>query len=108
MVATKKQRENRRTGPLPAATLPLRPRMNAEQAPPSTDQTILGDTLTEDEQDILDAGQPKDMDAKTFFTMINQLHHARDNLLLCTCNSGGNCSSSCCTMTRGFLFVARG
>lgn len=49
---------------------------------------MLGDTLTEDEQDILDAGQPKDMDAKTFFTMINQLHHARDHLLLCVCNSG--------------------
>jgi rhodanese-related sulfurtransferase len=49
---------------------------------------MLGHTLTEDEQDILDAGQPKDIDAKTFFTMINQLHHGRDNLLLCICNSG--------------------
>lgn len=49
---------------------------------------MLGHTLTEDEQDILDAGQPKDMDARTFFTMINQLHHARDHLLLCICNSG--------------------
>ena len=38
---------------------------------------MLGHTLTEDEQDILDAGQP-----------INQLHHARDHLLLCICNSG--------------------
>lgn len=49
---------------------------------------MLGDTLTEDEQDILDAGQPQDIDAKTFFTMINRLHHARDHLLLCICNSG--------------------
>lgn len=49
---------------------------------------MLGDTLTEDEQDILDAGKPKDIDAKTFFTMINRLHHARDHLLLCVCNSG--------------------
>jgi rhodanese-related sulfurtransferase len=49
---------------------------------------MLGQTLTEDEQDILDAGQPKDIDAKTFFTMINQLHHTRDHLLLCICNSG--------------------
>ncbi|MBX3620644.1 MAG: rhodanese-like domain-containing protein [Rhizobacter sp.] len=49
---------------------------------------MLGDSLTEDEQDILDAGQPKDIDAKTFFTMINRLHHARDHLLLCICNSG--------------------
>lgn len=49
---------------------------------------MLGHTLTEDEQDILDAGKPKDIDAKTFFTMINRLHHARDHLLLCVCNSG--------------------
>ena len=49
---------------------------------------MLGDSLTEDEQDILDAGRPKDMDAKSFFTMINRLHHARDHLLLCICNSG--------------------
>ena len=49
---------------------------------------MLGDSLTEDEQDMLDAGQPKDIDAKTFFTMINKLHHARDNVLLCICNSG--------------------
>jgi rhodanese-related sulfurtransferase len=47
---------------------------------------MLGHALTEDEQDILDAGQPKDIDARTFFTMINRLHHAHDHLLLC--NSG--------------------
>lgn len=51
-------------------------------------KVMLGDTLTEDEQDILDSGKPKDMDAKSFFTMINRLHHARDHLLLCVCNSG--------------------
>lgn len=51
-------------------------------------KVMLGHSLTEDEQDILDAGQPKDMDAKSFFTMINQLHHGRDHLLLCICNSG--------------------
>jgi rhodanese-related sulfurtransferase len=49
---------------------------------------LLGHTLTDDEQDILDAGEPKDMDAKTFFTMINQMHHEHDHLLLCICNSG--------------------
>jgi rhodanese-related sulfurtransferase len=49
---------------------------------------MLGHTLTEDEQDILDAGQPKDIDAMSFFTTINQLHHGRDHLLLCICNSG--------------------
>ncbi len=49
---------------------------------------MLGDKLTGDEQDILDAGKPKEMDVKSFFTMINKLHHGRDNLLLCICNSG--------------------
>ncbi|MDP3700064.1 MAG: rhodanese-like domain-containing protein [Hylemonella sp.] len=49
---------------------------------------MLGHSLSEDEQDILDAGKPKDMDVMSFFTMINQLHHGRDHLLLCVCNSG--------------------
>ena len=49
---------------------------------------MLGHTLTEDEQDVLDAGKPQDIDAQSFFTMINRLHHGRDNLLLCICNSG--------------------
>ena len=49
---------------------------------------MLGHALTEDEQDILDAGQPKDMDVQSFFTTINRLHHAHDHLLLCVCNSG--------------------
>ena len=51
-------------------------------------KVMLGDTLTEDEQDILDSGEPKDMDAKSFFTMINKLHHGHDKLILCICNSG--------------------
>ena len=51
-------------------------------------KVMLGHTLTEDEQDILDAGQPKDMDATGFFTMINTLHNGHDHLLLCICNSG--------------------
>ena len=51
-------------------------------------KVMLGHALTENEQDILDAGEPKDMDARSFFTMINQLHHERDHLLLCICNSG--------------------
>lgn len=49
---------------------------------------MLGHTLTEDEQDILDAGQPKDIDAQTFFGTMNRLHHGHDHLLLCICNSG--------------------
>ena len=43
---------------------------------------MLGHTLTEDEQDILDAGKPSDIDVQGFFTMINRLHHAHDNILL--------------------------
>ena len=49
---------------------------------------LLGDKLSQDEQDVLDAGQPKDIDVRTFITMINRLHHAHDHLLLCICNSG--------------------
>lgn len=49
---------------------------------------LLGHVLTEDEQDTLDAGQPSDIDVRDFFTMINQLHHVRDHILLCVCNSG--------------------
>jgi rhodanese-related sulfurtransferase len=49
---------------------------------------LLGHALTEDEQDILDAGKPSDIDVQSFFTMINRLHHAHDNILLCLCNSG--------------------
>jgi|SRR5450755_3169658 rhodanese-related sulfurtransferase len=49
---------------------------------------LLGHALSEDEQDILDAGKPSDIDVQTFFATINRLHHARDNILLCVCNSG--------------------
>jgi rhodanese-related sulfurtransferase len=63
-------------------------------------KVMLGHSLTEDEQDILDAGEVKDLDAKSFFTMINQLHHARDNLLLCICNSGRR-SLSAVSILRG-------
>lgn len=51
-------------------------------------KVMLGHPLTEDEQDILDAGEPKEMDAQSFFSTINRLHHERDHLLLCVCNSG--------------------
>jgi rhodanese-related sulfurtransferase len=49
---------------------------------------LLGDSLTEDEQDTLDAGRPTAIDVREFFTTINRLHHAHDHLLLCLCNSG--------------------
>ena len=49
---------------------------------------LLGHALTEDEQDILDAGAPSDIDVQTFFATVNRLHHVHDNILLCVCNSG--------------------
>ncbi len=49
---------------------------------------MLGHALSEDEQDALDTGKPSAIDVQDFFTMINRLHHARDNILLFVCNSG--------------------
>lgn len=49
---------------------------------------LLGDKLTENEQEVLDTGTPSDIDIKGLITTINRLHHARDHLLLITCNSG--------------------
>jgi len=49
---------------------------------------LLGDKLTEDEQEILDTGKPSDIDIKGLLTTINRLHHAHDHLLLLSCNSG--------------------
>jgi rhodanese-related sulfurtransferase len=49
---------------------------------------MLGHPLTEDEQDILDAGTPTPMDAQSFFTTINRLHHVHDHIVLLVCNSG--------------------
>lgn len=49
---------------------------------------LLGDRLTENEQEILDTGRPSDIDIKGLITTINRLHHGRDHLLLLTCNSG--------------------
>ena len=49
---------------------------------------LLGHTLTEDEQDILDAGKPTDIDVQGFFTTLNRMHHVHDNIVLCVCNSG--------------------
>mgnify|MGYP001764071712 CR=1 FL=1 len=49
---------------------------------------LLGQVLNEDEQDTLDAGEPSDIDVRSFFKMINKLHHGHDHILLCLCNSG--------------------
>lgn len=49
---------------------------------------LLGHPLTEDEQDILDAGRPTPVDVQGFFTTINRLHHVHDHIVLIVCNSG--------------------
>jgi rhodanese-related sulfurtransferase len=49
---------------------------------------MLGDALSEDEQDTLDAGRPTDVQVREFFTTINRIHHAGEKTLLCICNSG--------------------
>jgi rhodanese-related sulfurtransferase len=49
---------------------------------------LLGHVLNEDEQDTLDAGTPSDIDVQAFIRMVNQIHHVRDCILLCVCNSG--------------------
>ena len=49
---------------------------------------LLGHTLSEDEQDTLDAGKPAFIDVQGFFTTLNRMHHAHDNIVRCVCNSG--------------------
>jgi rhodanese-related sulfurtransferase len=49
---------------------------------------LLGDQLTENEQEVLDTGRPSDIDIKGLITTINRLHHGHDHLLLLACNSG--------------------
>ena len=49
---------------------------------------LLGHALNEDEQDTLDAGTPNPIDVQAFIRMVNQIHHVRDCVLLCVCNSG--------------------
>lgn len=49
---------------------------------------MLGHELSEDEQEILDAGRPQEVEVAHFFGLINQLYHAQDRVLLCLCNSG--------------------
>jgi rhodanese-related sulfurtransferase len=49
---------------------------------------MLGHALSEDEQFALDTGKPSAIDVQDFFTTINRLHHAHDNVLLFVCNSG--------------------
>jgi rhodanese-related sulfurtransferase len=61
---------------------------NAVHIPLFEVKQLLGHRLSEDEQDILDAGQPTPMDVQGFFTTVNRLHHVRDHVVLLLCNSG--------------------
>ena len=60
----------------------------AEHIPLFEVKLLLGHTLTEDEQDVLDAGKPTEIDVQSFFSTLNRLHHGADNIVLCICNSG--------------------
>lgn len=51
-------------------------------------KVMLGHPLSAEEQEALDSGRPTDIDARSFFTTINELHHVRDHILLIVCNSG--------------------
>ncbi|MDE2370083.1 MAG: sulfurtransferase [Burkholderiales bacterium] len=49
---------------------------------------LLGHELTEDEQDILDAGKPTEIDTQGFFGTLDRVHNDHDHIVLCICNSG--------------------
>jgi rhodanese-related sulfurtransferase len=49
---------------------------------------ILGHTLTPMEQAALDEDVPELRDIQHFLSMINNMHHSRELVLVCVCNSG--------------------
>jgi rhodanese-related sulfurtransferase len=49
---------------------------------------ILGQTLTPMEQDALDEDVPEMHDIQHFLAMINNMHHSKELILVCVCNSG--------------------
>jgi rhodanese-related sulfurtransferase len=49
---------------------------------------ILGHTLTQMEQDALDEDVPEMRDIQHFLAMINNMHHSKELILVCVCNSG--------------------
>ena len=48
----------------------------------------LGLALTEEEQEVLDADEPSDLDIRSFIKALNQLRQGKDCILLIMCNSG--------------------
>jgi len=61
---------------------------NALNVPFFNVKRSFGIQLTAEEQEILDADEPDDLDAKTFITRMNGLRQGRDCILLVVCNSG--------------------
>lgn len=49
---------------------------------------MLGHTLSGPEQEALDEDVPDMRDIQHFLSMINSMHHAKDLILVCVCNSG--------------------
>jgi rhodanese-related sulfurtransferase len=49
---------------------------------------MLGHTLSQLEQDALDEDIPDLHDIQHFLAMINNMHHSKDLILVCVCNSG--------------------
>jgi rhodanese-related sulfurtransferase len=49
---------------------------------------LLGQALSDEEQELLDADEPDARDIRHFLALINEQHVARDRILLCLCNSG--------------------
>lgn len=49
---------------------------------------MLGHTLSEAEQEALDEDVPDLRDIQHFLSMINRMHHAKELILVCVCNSG--------------------
>ncbi|WP_298138390.1 rhodanese-like domain-containing protein [Acidiferrobacter sp.] len=60
----------------------------AESVPLFDLKKLLGHTLTEEEQEILDCDQPTDRDVRFFISIINKHHYQKGNVLLCLCHSG--------------------
>lgn len=49
---------------------------------------LLGQSMTEEEHEVLDADVPDTLDVQYFLSNINRLHYTKDCILLCFCNSG--------------------
>jgi len=49
---------------------------------------LLGNKLSEEEQELLDADEPDERDFQHFLSLLNRHHVRQDQILLCLCNSG--------------------